>query len=170
MSSRTRKYLSFTSSSMPTDDEPAVVDVDQRHGGHQLVSQWRSAGGRAEPTSITITRVDSSPLTATTIRQLPLGDMIEEARREVAAHADLVEVLAPGSYGSLSARGPQRGRSHTPEVLAEVAQVYRRAYYEGQSVQQAVAEHFTISPDAATKRIMKARAAGLLDGIGRPAK
>ncbi len=53
------------------------------------------------------------------------------------------------------------------QELEQVAAVYRNAWIEGQPVTKAVAQAFRISRSTASKRIMKARRMGLLEGVGR---
>jgi len=65
---------------------------------------------------------------------------------------------------------PQKGVAVTPDALDEVAAVYREAWKRGAPVTDAVAQRFHISRSTAGKRIMMARKAGLLDGIGRGAR
>ena len=62
--------------------------------------------------------------------------------------------------------GPQRGRSLTEADLESVVAVYRRAWENGEPVTKAVQEACYLSRDGAAKRIQRARAAGLLDGVG----
>jgi hypothetical protein len=81
---------------------------------------------------------------------------IEDAERRQALATKLREV----------ALGPQRGRRRSQSDLEAVAAVYKDAFALGRPVQAAVAEHFHLSVSAAAKRIMAARQAGLLDGIG----
>ena len=66
-----------------------------------------------------------------------------------------------------AAQGPQRGRTRTLADHEGVATVYRSAYERGDPVTEAVARAFHVSRSTAGKRIMAARRAGLLEGIGR---
>jgi hypothetical protein len=162
-----------TTTGAASGQEPKVISAEGYYDGYHLVSHWQIVAGRAAPVSVTLDRRDGGPVTATAIRKLPLGDMLEEARNAVSRMSAVLRLIAErstidvGDFDAFRSAGPQRGRSLTPEVLAEVAAVYRDAYFDGRSVQEAVAKHFVISRDAATKRIMKARAHHLLDGIGR---
>ena len=121
---------------------------------------------------VTIDRNDGGVITATAVRGLPLGEMLDEARSAVVSHARLIGraaemardlEAAAGALSGFVASGPQRGRGLSTAVLEEVAAVYRRARIEGRSVQQAVADHFVVAPDTASKRIMAARKAGLIE-------
>lgn len=57
------------------------------------------------------------------------------------------------------------GRRLSPDLLAEVARLYRQAYAARRPVTEAVAEGTNCKPSTASKRIMAARKAGLLDDI-----
>lgn len=139
---------------------------------YRVTSRWRVIDGRPEPTAVTIDRNDGGPITATAVRGLPLGEMLDEARsagvtyaRQVGRAAGVwrdLEVSVRALEGFV-ASGPQRGRGLSPAVLEEVAAVYRQARVDGRSVQQAVADHFVVAPDTASKRIMAARRAGLIE-------
>lgn len=109
-----------------------------------------------------------SPITADAIRALPLGTILAGMRGDLSWEARF-----PGIEGDprqpvrrAAAKGPRSGQSLDDATLAEVAEVYRRAWVLGTPVTEAVAEHCCISKSAASKRIMHARAAGLLDGVG----
>jgi hypothetical protein len=65
------------------------------------------------------------------------------------------------------AKGPQRGRTRGATDHQAVADVYLAAYRDNHPVTRAVADAFQVSPSTAGKRIMAARRAGLLDGLGR---
>ena len=66
--------------------------------------------------------------------------------------------------------GPRRGKTLSADDHRQVAEIYRAAYGRGDSVLQAVADALYISKSTASKRIDKARKAGLLDGVGHPFK
>ena len=118
-------------------------------------SVWRERNGRLEPISLEL----SHPrMNGAAIRSLPLGTLLAQMRQQIVAD-DIDQV-----FKTLGRQ--QRGRTLTPEVLSKVAQVYRLAYSQGEPVQRAVAEAFDVAPSTATKRIMAARKAGLLEGIG----
>jgi hypothetical protein len=109
------------------------------------------------------------PLSAGTLRRLPIGTLNDEARRGAAFVAE-----ASARHGQSSAvfedmgEGPRRGRPLGNDDLAKVAAVYRDAYgVRGVHVTEHVAKTFNISKSAAAKRIAAARKAGLLDGVGR---
>jgi hypothetical protein len=57
---------------------------------------------------------------------------------------------------------PQRRRLVTPELLAEVADVYRTALAAGQAPTQAVERHFTTTHSTAARWVREARKAGVL--------
>lgn len=57
---------------------------------------------------------------------------------------------------------PQRRRRMTRSLLREVAEVYRKAYAEGEAPTQAVSEHFKVSHRTAARWVAEARKAGEL--------
>ena len=88
--------------------------------------------------------------------------------REEAAEMDAVELATADQEILLKvSQGPQRGRSRTLQDHQAVADVYRAAYKRGDPRTRAVADAFNVSISTAGKRIMAARKAGLLEGIGR---
>ena len=166
------RYGSFADVMPRTSD----VVTSSTFEGWNVVAKWDAVGGRAEPISVEVSS-EGRPraVGASMIRKLPLGEMLDEARGAVrnlkstrktwvGPFAALFpnDVLGPdiGVYGS------QRGRSLTDEDLAATAAVYRVAWESGDPLNEAVRGAFFLSKDGAAKRIMKARAAGLLDGIG----
>jgi hypothetical protein len=56
----------------------------------------------------------------------------------------------------------RRGPDVTPDEYQMVAEIYQRAYAAGENPREAVAEHYSISPDAAAKRVQRARERGWL--------
>jgi hypothetical protein len=62
--------------------------------------------------------------------------------------------------------GPHKGRRLEADELQQVADVYRAAHAEARPVNEAIRDAFDLTKDGAAKRIMAARRAGLLDGIG----
>ena len=147
------------------------------HKQWTLAANFESIAGRAEPTSVLLTRSDGRPVTASHIRSLPLGDLIQACRAMVTKTASALAKMPAGSvYGLIdymaplnqpfTATGPHRGRSQTTEELQRVADVYRAAHQSNEPVTAAVKTAFCISASTATKRIMAARKAGLLGEIG----
>ena len=134
------------------------TEVDGLH--YRVSIDWKLLGGRQEPVAVTIESVGREhPVVADLIRRLPLGS-IQRAHRQFWAV----------DKGSMAVGvGPHRGSPLTPTDLEAVAGIYEEAWQVG-GVTKAVAEAFGISSSAASKRIIKARDAGLLDGIGRPTK
>lgn len=144
---------------------------------------WIGQGARPEPRSIEITGL-SSPLTAEAIRRLPLGTVLREMQRVAAAGyasaADGVmpegwedddELGEPGDFAPLFEVPAHywnsvRGRARPAALLEHVAHVYRNAYAARLPVTRAVADATNCSPSTAGKRIMAARKAGLLEGVG----
>jgi hypothetical protein len=160
-----------------SDDENAVVDsiyVDDHDRPWVIQTNWMIMFGRPEPISLHVSATGPY-LTADGVRRIPLGDLLSEAReelRQLAATAS--ESLPEGKQSPFTqeieiyaAKGsPQRGRQLGQDDLEEVARVYRHAWMIGVPVNEAVREAFTLSKDGAAKRIMAARKAGLLDGVG----
>ena len=62
--------------------------------------------------------------------------------------------------------GAHRGVALTPEDLQGIVAVYRSAWVERRPVTEAVAEAAGVSKSTAGKRIMAARRAGYLEGVG----
>lgn len=56
----------------------------------------------------------------------------------------------------------RKGPDVAPDEYREAAEVYQRAWAAGLNPRQAVADRFGISPDAAAKRVQRARDRGLL--------
>jgi hypothetical protein len=135
--------------------------------------KWGVVGGRAEPVSIEITSADGHPVTAAAVRAYPLAEFIRSNRERhnkfLKVYAD-DETLDPATRKAAKRRmaefSARRGVAHSPEGLEAVADVYRKAFFAGESVTKAVADAFGIAPSTAAKRIMAARRAHLLDGIG----
>lgn len=114
------------------------------------------------------------PLTATVIRSLPVGEIIDQARRtQEVIHGDaefLTEALEGHEEAVAAARKDARayrrrgGRriEWTPERLNRVAAVYLTAIDAGRPPTRAVADAFVISHSMATKVVGRCRREGLL--------
>ena len=145
--------------------------------------EWRPGRGRFEPASVKVT-CSSGGVTADSIRKLPLGtlfvDMQAHMERLMSAVADAARY--DQTAGDLD-RNPdaawrepyravaqqfssQRGRPRSPALLEAVAATYRHAWERRLPVTRAVANATNCSVSTAGKRIMAARKAGLLEGIG----
>lgn len=111
------------------------------------------------------------PLTASLLREVPFGALIDRAwqssvrfrrmtARQAAHTADTLEVLK----AQTAARSGRTGRPPlSPEHLAEVAKVHRESRLQGENPTASVATRFGISYAAASKRVAKARQLGLLE-------
>jgi hypothetical protein len=162
--------------------------------GLGVVIAWGRVAGRLEPVAVTIERRPDGELgvlNSDMIRRLPFGSLVKQAREAAADEnalvalpisaadaADLVDGIkslfeidrsrVDKKFGdgikSLST-GSRRGSALDEDMLRNVAEVYRRAWGMGIPVTAAVAEAFHVARSTAAKRIMKARAAGLLDDI-----
>lgn len=157
-------------SSEPTDDDRWEVNCE-----------WRPISGRWEPISVTIrARGDARRVTASDVRSLPLGEMMDRSRSRLIStrqgaldRADVSptgdaerDVAIRNRIEAMQFEGPQRGQALTPADLDAVAAVYRRAWANGETVTRAVQDAFHLSRGGAAKRIMRARDAGLLDDVG----
>ncbi len=116
------------------------------------------------------------PLRSTTLRQLPLANLIGKTRRFSATPFDKFppesRVAKAGGFDAWDAqraamwtpkRGP-RGRvaKYSPGELEMAAEIYGTAYKNGDRPTKAVAEALGISRNQAAKLVMKCRAEGIL--------
>lgn len=135
-----------------------------------VVTTWTVLGGRLEPVSVTVVSNDGRPVLAEVIRRLPIGTMQKEARAVAGAFAaGSNETTNPSSplFGFYEQLGKaHRGKASSDADIALVAEVYLEAWRKGEPVTAAVKDAIGLSASAAGKRIMKARKAGLLDGVG----
>jgi hypothetical protein len=151
----------------------STVDLwpDERRGPWRIELHWQILGGRAEcigidlrsavPTperpedriSLPPPRKLGEPVTATLLRQLRIGQLVESYR------ADMYEITRGDQlYRSRGTRRPRTDLSR----LAEVAEVYREAHRQGRPTGRAVADRFTVSVSNARKMIYEARREGEL--------
>ena len=173
----------FRTVAQPSADGEAMKTW-QLHNEWCVKTEWLALDGRLEPVDVSITpaAADSNgeplakrALNGDVIRKLPIGEMLAAARIEMAA----LRKIHHQSEGTGWAGWPdnlfddevdigksQRGQTLTADDLEHVARVYRRAWLDGLSTNQAVRDEFFLSKDGAAKRIGKARKAGLLDGVG----
>jgi hypothetical protein len=114
--------------------------------------RWSIVEGRVEPIEVSVSALQREPgtdppvhpVTANAMRRLPLETILADQRAELAQKG-----LDPGTEGD-----------------RQVAAIYRSAWGDGRPVTKAVADHFKVSTSTAAKRIMAARRAGLLEGVG----
>jgi Flp pilus assembly protein CpaB len=164
-------------------DDKTEVSTFAIVGDWTVTVGWVESNRRMEPASVEIS-ASARPVTAVAIRQLPLGEILGASRRRLSQWAkdmapareiaeargawpDEIRAHVRDEMDVMASSGPQRGKPLTAEQLDEVADVYRAAWAEGRPVNEAVREALFLSKDGASKRIMAARRAGLLDGIGR---
>lgn len=132
--------------------------------------EWSLIDGRVEPVRVTISSRDADrAVTAEVVRRVPIGKIVAETR--AARHAYWEQEAAKFYPSETDAQRDNVARAaevHRPDGgLSEVADVYRTAWERGDSVQQAVAAKFNLSPSGAAKRIARARARGYLgEAIG----
>jgi hypothetical protein len=168
----------MTEQAPPTEADPRPYShhthTEPRGVRWGVTIRWKQFGERYEPDEVTV-HGSGRPVTASVLRRLPYGEIIAACRRrqrELAVSAAgnrrnagpaRLHLLAEGARF-----GPQRGVPLAEAELAKVAEAYREAYFslDGRSVTKAVAKACNVSESTAGKRIMKARRAGLLDGIG----
>lgn len=132
--------------------------------------EWGDVGGRAECIGLRVenpmTARDWRPVTAKLLQRLPVGALIDQARRaraaEAADNAKHFPHLAERMQRQAERYGARRGRALDPETLAAVAEVYTAAWNDSRPPVQAVADAFFISRSAAAKRVQAARRAGHL--------
>lgn len=194
------------------------VSASELHHAGGLFSvevHWALRQGRYEPQLFSVDGgAGDVVLSASLLRRLPSGQVIDQLRAalaeeidrqvraatdgaggdqltperfdayraELAAADDVQAVraaeasLSPALIGTAVARGTvverdarafgaQRGRRLTPDDLGAVAAAYHEARRHSRPVQASVAAAMGVSRSAAAKRIMAARAAGLLDEV-----
>ncbi len=127
------------------DGRAECVGLDFRsslpHDGHPL-----SAGYRG------VLRRKGTPLTATLLRTIPVGQLVAEERD------GLHDFLGGTAFAPAGTRRPRS----TPARLSEAATAYQEAWAAGSSTTRAVQDRFNISAGAARKLIWQARDSGLL--------
>ncbi len=132
--------------------------------------EWERVRGRYEPVQIQV-RSKPAPISASALRRLPLGEIIAKARRDLRLTGVQIERSATDELKRKRKEhvvefGPHRGVPVSYDELVKAAKAYREAYPNG-GVTAAVAKACRVSSSTAGKRIMAARKAGLLNGIGR---
>ena len=171
----------FTESSFlwPDEDDPAWF----------IRLWWSLVDGRYEVTGFEMGPAPLGgkqvPLTATLLRSVPLGTLIEEGRRYQIAYknemvADLEgdqefremfsehgsdpDVLLRGSVRELEVltNPPARNRSYNEDHWRRVTAVYDRAWATGWPPTRAVAEQFGVTRSTAAKWVSNCRKKGLL--------
>jgi hypothetical protein len=131
-----------------------------------VTTLWSNESGRFEPVSVTIIGEGDRPVLADVLRRLPIGTLQIKVRREARRVSAFPRTPSTAHYIE-ELGNAHRGIVTTPEEIEQVAAVYLAAWGNGEPVTASVAKAFTISRSTASKRIMKARAAGLLDGATR---
>ena len=156
---------SFTAIWIPA--EHRSVQLQELFGVQwKIETVWSKDGRRLQPESVTITSPDpmAAPVTGEVLRRLPVGSLFQEARRGAVQSANRLRTdpRMKSLVSALEKAGAHRGVATTPEELDALADVYKAAWESGEPVTKAVANHFGISTSTASKRIMRARAEGLL--------
>ncbi len=137
----------------------------------------------------------SKPVTASALRSVPLGKLVNEYLKELRAagpsvasrrvvsgtaddHREAADDLA-GRHTESEAEAiqqlasePRRGgrKGHGDDHYAAVAEVYATAWTDGVHPTEAVAEHWTVAKTTAAKWVSRARELGFLEPTtkGRP--
>ena len=167
--------VSVTSAPSPPDTgvsqpqlRPVTADRLRRLPLGTAIAQLRAAGAAQEFAERRLREGDNELSELLDLRHQAgeggFGRLWEQTSEAIDAHQQNLEEMTRLHEAAI---GPQRGRLRTQHDHELVAAVYRRAYAAGEPVTAAVAEHFHISTSTASKRIMAARQAGLLEGIGR---
>jgi hypothetical protein len=125
---------------------------------------------RLEAQTLTV-RMNSTPVTTSIVRALPIGAWMAEDRRLEVRSAGW-EQFSRGltSKDRAKLRRRIRAATHaragrpkiTRDLLQEVADVYRRAHERGDPPTQAVADHFPTPRSTAAKWVQRAREEGFL--------
>lgn len=76
--------------------------------------------------------------------------------------AQITAIVGPHFVTVEDAPRPPRRRTVTPDLLRDVAQVYRKAYAEGLAPTEAVARHYVITKPTAARWVREARKVGAL--------
>jgi hypothetical protein len=142
--------------------------------------------GRWEPVGIRVYAPDFTPISASDMRALPWGRLVDHARpgetwfartgeREVSVYTDRDFEPVPESVIAEPAlfvtsrpkraggRKPKYGREH----FEEVARIYRLAYSRNRTPTRAVARHFDATAAQAAKWVARSRQMGLLPRTAR---
>ena len=138
---------------------------DERLGPWCVLLLWQMRAGRAECVGMNLRSADhpddaskflrrkrGQPLTASMIRELPVGRFIAEDREA------LYEVTGDALYDASAGRASDAGS----ERLIRVAQTYRQAQAEGKPTAKAVSVVEDVSESYARKLIWDARRRSLL--------
>jgi hypothetical protein len=151
--------------------------TDDHRRTWRVIVEWEPIAGRLEPMSVEVSG-EKHPARAEVLRRLPLATvfaaMLSNAQDrlhrtgEFASRDDWPDWMPDRELYEQAAEtfGVQRGRRLPDSLLARVAEVYREAWRVGRPVTEAVSDATGCSRSTASKRIMAARRAGLLDRIG----
>lgn len=137
-----------------------AVDGDGGVRIHAVAQEPRAGAGLApDDFRLPIGRLADVALAAVTMR----GPARAPGAR-LTEHEMLTDAVPSGGLVGEVLRCRRR-RVLTPDLLAEVAQVYAQARCEGVRVRAAVAEHWVIPENTARNWISAARRAGLIDAV-----
>lgn len=172
--SNANEWTVETSRPLKKKGEAPTMGASAKFDPWIVYSKWELINHRPEPTSIEFTRHDGRAITASQLRAIPLGEIVSRWRHALPVSVNVIRRqgpipgfdLSPEAYEPFASTGPQRGQRLSREELEKVAAVYRQAWRDGMPVQEAVRTACNVAPSTATKRIMAARKAGLLEGVG----
>ena len=135
---------------------PWVVSVELERGD----SEWQCV-------AFHVSGRKGKPVTASLLRTLPVGTLIDLARKmraDADQHGDHNDPADLERRAQLRHRVLQRQRSEGgrprdwgPEHFAEVASIYLRAIESGEKPTQSVARHFKVEQSTAAKWVARAR-------------
>lgn len=177
MSHRSAILLTMSSKRSNRRADLVCLWPDEGTGPWLAEIELREIGGRAECVGLRIEWAGDPrhlrALTTSDLRRLRLAEMIAGGRKghrevDVTAFVDHLRESGIITRAEPPPAGPSAGSQGGRPILygddhyEEVAQVYRRAFAEGQPPRRAVAEWFNVSPSAASKWVAEARKRGTL--------
>ena len=126
--------------------------------------------GRAACTALRLEQREDGPaVTAGALRKIPLGRLLGAAMSAASDATTAEQARSVRDHFAIS-REPRSGAPLSASDLEEVAQLYRAAVAKGKRPTKAVQEACNLSRSGASKRIKKARTAGLLGPAPGPRK
>jgi len=128
--------------------------------------------GRLDCVRFSVASVSERAITATDLRQIPLGQLVQQWRADylklmrVAVDADKTgtvrKTLSRRVTAAERSKPRKRGGRRPEHDYQQIASVYQAAWVRGDLPTKAVQDHFKLSPSAAAKAVHRARQQGLL--------